>query len=477
MSFTRAVAHNTVIQTGGKILSTLLGLVTFALLARYLGQEGFGQYTTIFAYLGFFSVLADFGLYVIVVRELGRKERSEGFILGNLLGLRLALAVSILALGILVSAFFPYPGTVKTGILIGSFSFLFVAVVQLLVGLFQAHLKTVWVVLAEVAGRIVVIGLLFLLIAAASPLVLIVLAVVAGSFVNLVFMLWATRRIVRLRLQFDRAYWRYLVRETLPIAVSVILNLLYFRLDTIFLSLFRSTAEVGLYGAAYKILEILVTFPNMFIGLILPTLSFLALRDPERFRRVFQRAFDLLLAASLPLLVGGIFLARPLLVFISGEAFAAAVPIFQLLLFAVFALFLGSLSGYTIVAIGKQRMMVWGYLTVSVIGIATYLLLIPTFSFYGAAFGTILTETLIMAIGYFIILRDRRFRLGAAGALRAIAATGAMAAVLFALKDFGLFINLFAAAAAYLLALLLVGGIRRKEIREIFSTAQEGQGE
>lgn len=473
MSFTRAVAHNTILQTAGKILSTLLGLVTFGLLARYLGQEGFGQYTTIFAYLGFFSVLADFGLYIIIVREIGRKEKPEEEVLGNLLGLRVVLAIAILSIGVLASLFFPYPPAVKLGILIGSANFLFVAVAQLLTGLFQAHLTTIWSVTGEILGRLVVIVLLLRLIASSGTLPMIVAIIAFGSFVNLAFMLRATRRLLSVSIRFDRAYWSYLLKETMPIAISVMLNLLYFRLDTIFLSLFRSAAEVGLYGAAYKILEILVTFPNMFIGLVLPALSYWALHDPERFRHIFQRAFDLLIAGGLPLLVGGIFLAKPLLVFISGQDFAAAAPIFQILLFGVFALFLGSLSGHTIVAISKQRIMVWGYLAVSIIGIAAYLVLIPRYSFFGAAFGTVLTETFIMTIGYFIILRNRKFRLQLGGAVRAACATAVMALVLWLLRDAHLLLGLAGAGVAYLLALLWIGGIRKNELQEILQTNKE----
>lgn len=473
MSFTRSVAHNTILQTAGKVVSTILGLFTFALLARYLGQEGFGQYTTVFAYLGFFSVIADFGLYIIVVRELGRKEKSEEEILGNLLGLRLALAATILFIGVIAVFAFPYPGIVKTSVIIGAANFLFVAVIQLLVSLFQAHLQTFWVVLGEIAGRLVVIGLVLLLIAESSALSLIVAGVAIGSLANLLIILAASRRFVRLSLRYDRAYWRYIIRETLPIALSVILNLLYFRLGIIFLSLFRSEAEVGLYGAAYKVLEILVTFPNMFIGLILPALSYWVLNDPERFRRIFQRAFDLLIAGALPLLVGGVWLAKPLMIFISGEAFADSARVFQWLLFGVFALFLGSLSGHSIVAIGKQRVMVWGYLVVAATGITTYLLLIPRYGMFGAATGTILTEMLIMIIGYVIILRTQRFRLSLTGFVRTAFATAAMAGALWLLNGYGLFLNLIAAFLVYTGVLIAVGGVRKNEITTILQRRKE----
>ncbi|MFA6511827.1 MAG: flippase [Patescibacteria group bacterium] len=467
MSFTRAVAHNTIVQTIGKAISTLLGLITFALLARYLGQEGYGHYYTVLSYLGFFSVLADFGLYIIVARELGRKEKPEGEILGNLLALRLVLAFIILSIGIVLSLFFPYPGVVKISILVGAANFLFIAVIQLLVGLFQAHLNTFWVVFGEIIGRLVVIGLVLLIISNAGALPWIIAAVVLGSFSNFVIMLLATRRFVRLSLKFDMVYWRYILRETFPIAVSVILNLIYFRLDTILLSIFQPASEVGLYGAAYKILEILVTFPNMFIGLILPVLSYWALHDTDRFRRIFQRAFDLLIAGGLPLVIGGLWLAEPIIVLISGQEFAAAAPVFQLLLFAVFSLFLGSLSGHAIVAIGKQRVMVWVYLCIAVLGIGVYLLLIPIFSFYGAAFGTILTETLSMSVGYFIILRNKRFTLNIWGVGRALLASACMSLVLWALHPYGLFINLIAGGFVYVGALLAFGGIRRDELLEI----------
>ena len=62
MSITKKLAYNTIIQFAGKILTTILGIVIIALMTRYLGKEGFGQYITVVAFLSFFGIIVDFGL-------------------------------------------------------------------------------------------------------------------------------------------------------------------------------------------------------------------------------------------------------------------------------------------------------------------------------------------------------------------------------------------------------------------------------
>ena len=55
MSLAKKVAQNTLVQIIGKIVSTILGIFSLALMTRYLGQAGFGDYTTINTFLTFCS--------------------------------------------------------------------------------------------------------------------------------------------------------------------------------------------------------------------------------------------------------------------------------------------------------------------------------------------------------------------------------------------------------------------------------------
>ncbi|MFC1663144.1 flippase [Patescibacteria group bacterium] len=490
MSLAVRVARNTIIQIIGKVLGTALGFAVVILLTRYLGTEGYGQYTTVLAYLGFFSVIADLGLYLILVREISKPGADEEYVVGNILSLRLVFAVGILAVAAVVGFVMPYPAIVKAGILLGTLSFLFVAVNQLLIGLFQKHL-TMWkVVIGEVLGRVALLSLVVWMVAASMGLLSIIGAIIFGSFVNLIIVILFARKYVRLSLRFNFPYWRQILILTWPLAISVVLNLIYFRLDTVFLSVFQSSHDVGLYGAAYKVLEILITFPNMFIGLILPILSYQAITNREKFIEIFQKSFDFLVIGALPLVVGGIILARPIILLVGGEAFVDAAIIFQLLLIAVGFLFMGALSGHAIVAINKQRKMVWGYLAVAVVGLALYLLLIPAYSYYGAAIGTIITEGLIALVGFVIILRTMQFKLKINIITKSLLATVVMGVTLWQVFPFiyklesifgelvygriiATIIALLFGGLIYFVSLVLLRGVSLNFLKEVLTAKQQ----
>lgn len=420
MSLARRVAANTAIQLIGKVVSTLLGVVTIALIQRALKPAGFGSYTIVMSYLGFFSVIADFGLYVIVIRELNKPGADRERVFANVLGIRLTTVACIFALGLGLLPLFGYSAEVNRAVLIGVFAFLTVAVSQLTVSIFQSALAMRRVVVGELIGRVISLTIVWLAVQRGLGLPAMIAAVVAANAANLLFLLKQSRAYLRIRIAFDAAYWRYLLRETTPVALSVAFNLVYFRMDTIILSLFRSPAEVGLYGAAYKILDILNSFPIMFVGLMLPILTQALAQDRERFQRLYQRAFDALVMAVVPLIVGGWVLARPLLVLIGGPDFAAAAPVFRLLLIAVGFLFLNSLSGHSVTIVNKQRQMVWGYLAIAILGIGLYLTLIPRIGMRGAAVGTIVTEAASAIIGSVVVFRTVRFRVSLQMALRVV---------------------------------------------------------
>jgi O-antigen/teichoic acid export membrane protein len=364
------------------------------------------------AYAGFFSVVADLGLYLILIRDLNRPNADAERVVGNLLALRWLSALSILGAGTLFVLFFNFTATEKIAIAIASASFIAVAGTQLLSGVFQSKLAMRYVTTAELVGRAILLGLSWLVVRLDLGLYAVVLAVVAGSIINFLIVWQSTKKFLRIKLRFDRDYWVATLRDTVPIALSIVLNLIYFRADTIILRLYKGAYDVGLYGSAYKILEILNTFPIMFVGLLLPALgAAFAGQQRERFQMIFQKGFDLLLMAIVPMLIGGWWLAEPALKLFGGAEYAPAAPVLRLLLFAVAALFLGSLSGHTITIINRQRQMVWTYLGVAVLGLSLYLVLIPTYSLYGAAWGTIITETLIAIVGYILITRSIRFLL------------------------------------------------------------------
>ena len=95
-TYTRKIALNTIAQIIGKVITTGISVVMLAYLARYMGVAGYGDYTIVFSFLGFFAILADMGFYTIAVRETAKNPEDSAKIMGNILSLGLIFAIFFL---------------------------------------------------------------------------------------------------------------------------------------------------------------------------------------------------------------------------------------------------------------------------------------------------------------------------------------------------------------------------------------------
>lgn len=467
MSYTRRIAHNTIIQIVGKTISTIIGVVVIGMLTRYLGQAGFGQYTTIMAFLSFFGVLVDMGLYIILVKKISEPNVDQDSLVSNIFTLRLISAIIFLGLAPIVVLFFPYPAVVKLGVLITTLSFLGITLNQVLAGVFQKNLRMDKVAIAEVIGRIILITSTFLVIRANLGLLWVMGSVVAGSLINFFITFLFSKQFVKIHLSFNFQIWKNIIKETWPIALSIAFNLVYFKADTIILSLYYKPEVVGIYGASYKVLEVLTTFPAMFAGLVLPLLAAAwAIRDMEKFKRVLQKGFDFMIMVAVPLVIGTLFLAQPIMNLIAPE-FIDSARILQLLIIATATIFVGNLFGNTVVAINKQKVMMWLYLAVAVISLAGYLIFIRKYSYFGAAWMTIASELMVTTSAGLIVCITSRAWLSFKMFAKVLIASAVMAAVLHFLVGYNLFVLLVASAAVYIIVLYLMKGITKEMIREV----------
>jgi len=467
MSYTRKIAHNTMIQIIGKGVSTVIGVIVIALLTRYLDKSGYGQYTTIMAFLQFFGVLVDLGLYIILVKKISEPDVDQDKIVSNIFTLRLVSAIVFLGLAPIIVLFFPYPAIVKLGVLITAFSFLGITLNQALAGVFQKHLRMDKVVIAEVIGRIVLIGTTYLVIRADLGLLWVMGSVVAASIMNFFVTFAFSRQLVRIKLKFDFRVWKEIIKESWPIALSIAFNLVYFKADIIILSLYHPAATVGIYGAPYKVLEVLITLPAVFAGLVMPLLTAAwVAADKERFKRVLRKGFDAMVMIAIPLAIGTLFLAKPIMDLVAPE-FTDSGRILQILIFATAIIFVGNLFGNTVVAINKQKTMMWLYLAVAIVSLIGYLIFIPRYSYFGAAGMTVASELMVTISAALIVCLTAKVWPSFKVFFKVLMASGVMALVLYLLAGYNIFLLSLIGAAVYFVVLFLLKGVTKDVIREV----------
>lgn len=473
MSLLKQVAHNTIIQFAGKIIGAIFALISVSLMLRYLGQIGFGRYTTVISFLSMFSILADLGLYLIVTREISKPEADENKIVSNAFTLKLTASIIILSLGPIIALFFPYSPIVKLGILVGSLSFLFVLLNQVLIGIFQKYLKMINVAVGEVAGRIIWLLGIWIVIKLNLGLIAIIWAITFSNFINFLIVFILARKYVKIRLAFDFKYWKYLLKIAAPLAISVIFNLIYFKVDTVILSVFKPERDVGIYGAPYKVLESLITFAAIFAGVLLPILSKYFVADFEKFKNIYHKGFDVISIFILPLIAGVILFAKPIMVFFGGGEFLESARVLQILIFACGAIYFSHLFGNSVIACHEQKKMMWVYFSTAMVSIALNFILIPSLSYYGAAISVLISEIIVVASLALIVYRKIKVIPRFTVFLKSLFATALMSLFIYFAPPWYFLIIGALAALLYFAILYIIKGFSKNVVLEILGLKKE----
>lgn len=484
MSLPAKVAQNTLIQISGKVVSTILGLFSVALITRYLGQAGFGAYTTVITFLTFFAVIADLGLTLVTVQMISGAKDEENKILNNLFSLRLVSALVLLGLAPIIVIFSPYSAAVKFGVMITAVSFVFPALNQILIGFFQKKLIMDRDAIAEVLGRLVLVFGIVLARKMGAGLNGILISTVLAAAVNFLLHYLFARRYAIIKLALDFSLWKKILSKSWPLAITIMLNLIYLRADTLILSLFRSPSEVGLYGAAYRVIDVLTTVPFMFAGLILPILTVAWLENnPAYFKNILQKSFDVMAILAVPLVIGAGFLGPSVMLFVAGHNFRASGLILQWLIFAVAAIFLGAMFSHAVIALDKQKKMIGFYIFTSVSSLIAYLIFIPRFSYFGAAGVTIYSEVLIAVFSAYCVYKYSRFRPALITFFKSLLAGALMGALLYFFAPtfentlVGLILVIISASLFYFFCLYFLGGIKPEDLRAIFRRQKKVGGQ
>ncbi|PIT94343.1 hypothetical protein COT98_04145 [Candidatus Falkowbacteria bacterium CG10_big_fil_rev_8_21_14_0_10_39_9] len=472
MSLSKKVGQNTIIQIVGKIISTILGLLALAVMTRYLGAAGFGKYTTIFTFISFFAIIADLGLTLVTVQMISDPGVDENKVLNNLLTLRLCSALIFLGMGPIIVLFFPYETSIKLGILVTAVSLLFVALNQIMTGIFQKRLimnKSVW---AEVTSRVVLLLSIILIAYFHGSLLAILWASVLSSAISFGIQFYFSREFISLKLEYDKEIWRAIIKKSWPLAITIAFNLIYLKADTLILSLIKSSTEVGIYGSAYKIIDVLVTIPFMFAGVVLPILTADWLqKNTEHFKKVFQRSLDFMILMAFPLIIGTQFIAKDLMVLIAGPEFAAAGMILQILILAAALIFISCIFSHIIIAINQQKKIIGAYVFTSLTALAGYLIFIPKYSYLGAAWTTIYSELAILLFAAYYVKKYTAVSIKLRMAGKAFLASSIMGGIICLLpaglsaNKLGLLVTIIVAALAYLIALIALKAISRDDLK------------
>lgn len=442
MSVARKILSNTSFQIMGKAATALLSVAVMKIISVYLGTAGAGQYTTVYEFLAFFGIIADLGLYTIAVREMSADEDRMPMIIGNILGMRTFLVVLAMSLAVLAAFLIPkYQGTlIPFGVAIASIGTLFTIINGTISSVLQVQYQMKYQTVGLVIGKAVSVAYMIYaaFIAFTADPVLgfyhLMLAGIIGNAVMLLITWHFTSRFVRIRYRFDGFFWKKVFVTALPYGVALFLNTIYFRIDTIMMSLILRTdpslisqtgtallchegknymtaeCQIGFYSVAMRMTEVLLIIPVYFMNSVLPVLTKYLKEATERVRMLLQYSFDFITALALPIVVGGYILAYPLVFIVSDPEFLSNLSVgvwgsdiaLKVLLFAMLFAFVNAMFGILLVVVNKQTRLLYINGAAVIINLLTNLAVIPVFGFRGAAATSVATEFFILICTFIV---------------------------------------------------------------------------
>lgn len=469
MALAKRIAYNVVFNSVAKVLATILALVAIGLITRYLGKDGFGQYSIMLAFFAFFNAIGDLGLGTVMTREISRKGADERIIAGSVFALRLTVSLAILAVAPVIILLLPYSDEVRVSIFIAALAFVFSSSSMTLNGIFQKYLVMDRVSMIELAGKIIQVSVIALGSYFQLGFLVICSSLLAYMAFNFFLVYWLSHKYIPFKLHFDRVFWKRFFFEALPVGITAFIGFAYFKTDTILLSFFRSSAEVGTYNAAYKVMENLTFFPAMVSGLVFPLFSHYIFSDREKFEIIANKTFKVFVVLITPLLIGGLFLAEPIMHLIGGAQFTDSAPILRIFLFALTGIFFGSFFNNLLLAGNQQKRLMKALALVAIFNISANIFLIPRYAYFGAAWTTLATELLVPIIGGFLVARHLNYIPAPARVGRIFLSGALMGFFLWFFSGLSFVVLVIGGAIVYLAGLIITRAIENDEISSLFA--------
>lgn len=467
MNLAQKVAFNTGIQVVGQLVTLAIGLVTLRLTATYLGVTEFGHLAIVLSLTGLVAIIADLGVTTTLARELAKSPAEADRLGGDLLGFRLVSSVGSALLLLAAIPFMPYDHATKSALLISLPAMVFTVLGGFPGAFFQTHLRQELSAAVNLLTRS--LGLLAILVVRMFDLGLygLVGLLVAVNAIGCVVAFVLSRSFWRINVTFGWTRARPLFRDSILIGLVSTIGLLHLRGDAIMLSLLKPADDVGVYAIAYRFVDQAFLLPGLFVATMFPIITRLMHQHTEKAQRVIAKTFHVLVLGAIAVTIMIYVLSDPLVRLVGGPEFRESATPLRILAFALLFMFVAPIFYSALIVINKQQHLVLVGVASVVLNVGLNLVLIPRYTYNGAASATVISEAFSLAGLFVVARRHYDFRLEPTFLIRVLGATVIAGGVVVLLSSKSPWLSVVAAELTFGLAAYAFRALTRADVRMV----------
>jgi O-antigen/teichoic acid export membrane protein len=471
MSSAKTIAKNTGFLFSTEIFDKLLSFFLIIVITRYLGNVGYGKYSFAFAFIGLFIVLSHFGLTTYIFREIARNKSKSKKLIGNVFTLRLVLLAIVYLIMILTAWNLPKTREIIAVIFLVMVHELFTAYNYLMGVIFQAYERNefnLYSIIIDKGGALL-FGAYVLI--SGYGLSALLYALILSKIISFAFRyIICYVKCVKIFPKIDFKIWRILIKNSFPFWLTKLFEVAYYHIDKVMLTGIKNYAVTGWYSAASTLIAALTFIPMVIVNSTFPAMSrFYHTNSKDFLKLLYKKSFYYLVLIGVPISIGIVILAQRIVLFIYKEQFSESGIVLQILSGVLVLLFINYIMGYLLNSINKQYIFSISNGACISSNIAINFILIPKFSYIGAAYATIISQFINFCILYYFTSKNGYPINILQVVYKPLIAGGIMAFTIIYLKFLPILYIIPIAAMAYFISLFLIKGIGKEEIELVKS--------
>lgn len=398
MSTIIKVARNIGYLFAGRIAIKILSFLILLYVARYLGPDRFGYYSFAFAFVYFFAFITDMGMHNVLVREISKKPELSNYLIGNATILKIMLSILAFVLAIMTATLLNFSIVETKSLYIASMGLL-VSSISAYGVIYETNMKNEYSIFFNSVSKLFLLLSVFVGIYLNQNLFFFIYVSVMSELIHNMLMYLFSKKYIKPIFHLNIELIKNILTSALPIAISSVFAMIYFRIDVVMLQLMTSNLEVGYYSAAYRLTEALIFIPSSFMTSIFPLMSRYFKSLPDYFIKAYERSFKYLFATGLFLAIIITSFSNRIIIFVYGDQYLYSASALQILIWPTFFMFINLLLSYTFISSNNQKYIAQISIFAAFINVLLNIVLIKLYGYNGAAVSTLITELIVMVIG------------------------------------------------------------------------------
>jgi len=394
LSAEKSFVKNTFSLASAELVTKFLAFLLVIYIARVLGEVEFGKYSFALAFTLLFAFFSDFGLSQLTIREVANRKEAAQDYLGTVSVIKVVLSIATIALVAVAINFLGYPYEVIIAVYIAGAYAVVNSFNTFFCSFYRAFERMEYELMTRVIEKVIIFSLAVVFLLLGYGFIAVISAFLIGSLVRLAASsIFVTKKFARPQLNFDRSFLRPLLTQALPFGLTTLFVVIYFKIDTVMLSMMVGDAAVGWYNASYNIIEGLIAFiAGSLGGVIFPILSKNFSKSPERLRKIYLQSFQIMLLVGLSIFVFVEVFSSDIIGILYGPNYQMSAQVLQIQIIAFLIICASTVTSTLLNSANMQRIVAIGTGFGALLNVFLNYILIPHYSLFGAAWATVITE-------------------------------------------------------------------------------------